>query len=143
MGLGYLLLGGNLAGFTLTSGGQTSTSRPQPQGEVRPLALDQKQALATDFLSASMAGYSDPLGSQTTSAQMMDTGLMGAFSGFSQPGGMGVNVELGVAPLQADRPPSIAEPQHPTPLAGLDAPKEHNPMLPEPQVPCSPADLSA
>lgn len=66
-----------------------------------------------------------------------------AYLGFSQPGGMGVNVELGVAPLQADRPPSIAEPQHPTPLAGLDAPKEHNPMLPEPQVPCSPADLSA
>ncbi|XP_056220550.1 microtubule-associated protein 4 isoform X2 [Seriola aureovittata] len=130
-------------GCKLTSGGQTSASRPEPQGEVRPLSFDQKQALATDFLSASMAGYSDPLGSQTSSAQMMDTGLMAAFSGFSQPGGKGVTVELGAAPLQAERPPSIAEPQHLTAPAGLDAPKEHSPMLPEPQVPRSPVDLSA
>lgn len=33
------------------------------------------------LLPASMAGYSDPLGSQTSPAQMMDTGRMGAFSG--------------------------------------------------------------
>uniref|UniRef100_A0A3B4YBR8 Microtubule-associated protein n=1 Tax=Seriola lalandi dorsalis TaxID=1841481 RepID=A0A3B4YBR8_SERLL len=63
--------------------------------------------------------------------------------GFSQPGGKGVTVELGAAPLQAERPPSIAEPQHLTAPAGLDAPKEHSPMLPEPQVPRSPVDLSA
>ncbi|KAF0028341.1 hypothetical protein F2P81_019428 [Scophthalmus maximus] len=102
------------AGCKLTSGGQTSASRLEPQGEVRPLSLDPKQALATDFL-----------------------------SGFSQPGGKGVKVELGVAPLHAERPPSIAEPQHPAPAAGLDAPKEHSPMLPEPQVPRSPVDPSA
>ncbi|XP_034428912.1 microtubule-associated protein 4 isoform X3 [Hippoglossus hippoglossus] len=101
-------------GCKLTSGGQITASRPEPQGEVRPLPLDQKQAAATDFL-----------------------------SGFSQPGGKGVNVELGAATLQADRPPSIAEPQHATPPAGLEAPKEHGPMLPEPQVPRSPADLTA
>ncbi|XP_047185683.1 microtubule-associated protein 4 isoform X3 [Scophthalmus maximus] len=130
-------------GCKLTSGGQTSASRLEPQGEVRPLSLDPKQALATDFLSATMAGYLDPLDSQTSTAQMMDTGLMGAFSGFSQPGGKGVKVELGVAPLHAERPPSIAEPQHPAPAAGLDAPKEHSPMLPEPQVPRSPVDPSA
>uniref|UniRef100_A0A3B5A214 Microtubule-associated protein n=1 Tax=Stegastes partitus TaxID=144197 RepID=A0A3B5A214_9TELE len=129
-------------GCKLTSAGQISASRPEPQGEVRPRSLDQQQALATDLLSASMAGYSDPLGSQTSPAQMMDTGLMGAFSGFSQPGGRGVTVEVGAAPLQADRPPSIAEPQHPIPAAGSDAPKEHSPMLPEPQVPRSPLDLS-
>lgn len=34
-------------------------------------------------LPASMAGYSDPLGSQTCPAQMMDAGLMGAFSGIA------------------------------------------------------------
>uniref|UniRef100_A0A665VL21 Microtubule-associated protein n=1 Tax=Echeneis naucrates TaxID=173247 RepID=A0A665VL21_ECHNA len=130
-------------GCKLTSGGLTPASRPEPQGEVRPLSLDQKQALATDFLSASMAGYSDPLGSQTGPAHMMDIGLMGAFSGFSQPGVKGVNVELGTVPIQAERPPSIAEPQHPTPPAGFDAPKEPSPMLPEPQVPRSPVDLSA
>ncbi|XP_026219823.1 uncharacterized protein LOC113164651 [Anabas testudineus] len=130
-------------GCKLTSGGQTSLSYPEPQGEVRPHSLDQKQASATDFFSASMAGYSDPLGSQTCPAQMMDAGLMGAFSGFSQPGVMGINMEVGAAPLQAERPPSIAEPQHPTPPAGSDAPKEHSPMLPEPQAPRSPQDLSA
>ncbi|XP_067342239.1 microtubule-associated protein 4 isoform X3 [Channa argus] len=130
-------------GSKLNSGGQTSLSHPEPQGEVRPQALDQKQALATDVLSASMAGYSDPLGSQNYPAQMMDAGPMGAFSGFSQPGVMGINVDVGAALSQADRPPSIAEPQHPTPPAGSDAPKEHSPMLPEPQAPRSPLDLSA
>uniref|UniRef100_A0A3P8RTP2 Microtubule-associated protein n=1 Tax=Amphiprion percula TaxID=161767 RepID=A0A3P8RTP2_AMPPE len=100
-------------GCKLTSGGQISASRPEPQGEVRPRSLDQQQASATDLL-----------------------------SGFSQPGGRGVTVEVGAAPLQADRPPSIAEPQHLTPTAGSDAPKEHSPMLPEPQVPRSPLDLS-
>ncbi|XP_069579429.1 microtubule-associated protein 4 isoform X3 [Brachyistius frenatus] len=131
------------AGCKLSSGGQISALHPEPQGEVRPRSLDQQQALATDFLSASMAGYSDPLGSQTSPTHRMDTGLMGAFSGFSQPGGMGMQVEVGAAPRQAERPPSIAEPQHATPPAGSDAPKEHSPMLPEPQAPRSPLDLSA
>ncbi len=63
--------------------------------------------------------------------------------GFSQPGGMGVNMEVGAAPLTAERIPSIAEPQHPTPLVGSDAPKEQTPMLPEPQAPRSPLDMSA
>ncbi|XP_053198174.1 microtubule-associated protein 4 isoform X2 [Scomber japonicus] len=129
-------------GCKLTAGGPTSVLRPEPQGEVRKHSLDQQQALATDFLSASMAGYSDPLGSQTSSAQMMDSGLMGAFSGFSQPAGMGMNVEVGAAPFSAERPSSIAEPQQPTPPAASDAPKEHSPMLPEPQTPRSPLDLS-
>ncbi|XP_067433943.1 microtubule-associated protein 4 isoform X2 [Thunnus thynnus] len=129
-------------GCKLTAGGPTSVLRPEPQGEVRTHSLDQQQALATDFLSASMAGYSDSLGSQTSSAQMMDSGLMGAFSGFSQPSGLGLNVEVGAAPLSAERPSSIAEPQQPTPPAASDAPKEHSPMLPEPQTPRSPLDLS-
>ncbi|XP_069007346.1 microtubule-associated protein 4 isoform X9 [Embiotoca jacksoni] len=128
-------------GCKLSSGGQISASHPEPQGEVRPRSLDQQQALATDFLSASMAGYSDPLGSQTSPTHRMDTGLIGAFSGFSQPGGMGMQVEVGAAPRQAERPPSIADAA--TPPAGSDAPKEHSPMLPEPQAPRSPLDLSA
>ncbi|XP_060920872.1 microtubule-associated protein 4 isoform X7 [Labrus mixtus] len=130
-------------GCKVTTGGQTSASRPEPQGEVWPKSLDQKQALATDFLSASMASYSDPLGSQTSPAPMMDTGRMGAFSGFSQSAGMGVNIEVGAAPLSGERTPSKAEPQHPTPTAGSEAPKEYSPMLPEPQAPRSPLDLSA
>lgn len=39
------------AGCKLTSGGQNSASRPEPQGEVRPHSLDQQQAQAADFLS--------------------------------------------------------------------------------------------
>ncbi|XP_034562238.1 microtubule-associated protein 4 [Notolabrus celidotus] len=132
-------------GCKLTAGGQTSVSHPEPQGEVWPRSLDQQQqqALATDFLSASMASYSDPLGSQTSPAHMMDAGRMGAFSGFSQPAGLGVNIEVGAAPLTAERVPSKAEPQHPTPTVGSEAPKEHSPMLPEPQAPRSPLDLSS
>lgn len=63
-------------------------------------------------------------------------------AGFSQPGGMGVNVEVGAAPLPAERIPSVAALQHPTPPVGSDAPKEHIPMRPEPQAPRSPLDLS-
>ncbi|XP_068438226.1 microtubule-associated protein 4 isoform X2 [Clinocottus analis] len=129
-------------GCKLTAGGQASTLRPEPQGEVRPRSLDQQQASAADFLSASMAGYSDPVGSQTSPAQMMDTGRMGAFPAFSQPGVMGVNVEVGAAPLSAEIQ-SIAEPQHTTHAVGSEAPKEHSPMLPEPQTPRSPLDLSS
>ncbi|XP_074549919.1 uncharacterized protein LOC141807671 isoform X5 [Halichoeres trimaculatus] len=126
-------------GCKLTAGGQTSASRPEPQGEVWPRSLDQQQALASDFLSASMASYSDP---QSSPARMMDTGRMGAFSGFSQPSGLGVNIEVGAAPLSAERVPSKAEPQLLTPTVGSEAPKEHSPMLPEPQAPRSPLDLS-
>uniref|UniRef100_A0A3P8NMJ1 Microtubule-associated protein n=1 Tax=Astatotilapia calliptera TaxID=8154 RepID=A0A3P8NMJ1_ASTCA len=131
------------AGSKLTSGEQTAASHPEPQGEVWPHSLDQQQALASDFLSVSVATYSNPLGFQTSPAQKMDANLMGAFSGFSQPGGIGMNVEVGAAPLQAEKPPSIADPQILTPPAGSVAPKEHSPMLPEPQAPRSPLDVSA
>ncbi|KAK9528223.1 hypothetical protein VZT92_014706 [Zoarces viviparus] len=120
-------------GCKLPAGGQASAVRPEPQGEVRPRSLDQQQASAADFLSASMAGYSDPVGSQTSSAHMMDTGRTGAFPAL-------VNVEVGAAPLSAE---SIAEPHHATPAVGSEAPKEHSPMLPEPQPPRSPLDLSS
>ncbi|KAE8280123.1 Microtubule-associated protein 4 [Larimichthys crocea] len=96
-------------GCKLTAGGQTSALRPEPQGEVWPHSFDQQQALATDFL-----------------------------SGFSQPGEMGVNMELGAAPLSPVRIQNIVEPS-----AGSDAPKEHTPMLPEPQPPRSSLDLPA
>ncbi|XP_024135402.1 microtubule-associated protein 4 isoform X4 [Oryzias melastigma] len=49
--------------------------------------------------------------------------------GVSQPGDIGKNMEVGASPLQAEKPPSIAKPQHPTFPA--DVPKESSPM-PEP-----------
>lgn len=42
---------------------------------------DSLSVVLYSLLPASMAGYSDPLGSQTSPAQMMDIGRMGAFSG--------------------------------------------------------------
>lgn len=63
-------------------------------------------------------------------------------AGFSQPGGMRVSVEVGSAPLSADRVQSVVEAWHPTPQLASEAPKEHTPMRPEPQAPHSPLDLS-
>ncbi|KAM6900490.1 uncharacterized protein FYW49_016998 [Xenentodon cancila] len=130
-------------GCKVTSVGQVTALHLEDQGEVRPRSLDQQQASDSDFLSASMAGFSDPLGSHTSPAPLMDTGLLGAFSGCSQPEGMGISEEVGAAPLQTEKPPSIAELQHPNPPAGSEATKEHRPMQPEPQAPRSPLDLSA
>ncbi|KAM8822357.1 uncharacterized protein AB9W97_004816 isoform 12-T14 [Spinachia spinachia] len=121
-------------GCKLTAGGPTP--RPEPQGEVRPQLLDQQGASAIDFLS----GYSDPVASQTGPGHIMDTDQMGAFPGIqpacSQLGGMGVTMEVGPGPLSVERI------QHGTPAACSEAPKEHSPMLPEPQTPRSPLDLS-
>uniref|UniRef100_A0A3P9P6X0 Microtubule-associated protein n=1 Tax=Poecilia reticulata TaxID=8081 RepID=A0A3P9P6X0_POERE len=63
--------------------------------------------------------------------------------GFSQPGGIGMNVEVGAAPLQPQKPSSISESQYPTPQAGSEVPKDHSAMLPESQAPGSPLDVSA
>ncbi|XP_032407005.1 microtubule-associated protein 4 isoform X2 [Xiphophorus hellerii] len=92
---------------------------------------------------ASMAAHSDSLASHSSSVQMMDSGMLGPFPGFSQPGGIGMNVEVGAAPLQPQKPPSISESQYPTPQAGSEVPKDHSAMLPEPQASGSPLDVSA
>uniref|UniRef100_A0A3B3WET4 Microtubule-associated protein n=1 Tax=Poecilia mexicana TaxID=48701 RepID=A0A3B3WET4_9TELE len=92
---------------------------------------------------ASMAAHSDSLASHSSSVQMMDSGMLGPFPGFSQPGGIGMNVEVGAAPLQPQKPPSISESQYPTPQTGSEVPKDHSAMLPEPQAPGSPLDVSA
>ncbi|XP_035980974.1 microtubule-associated protein 4 isoform X10 [Fundulus heteroclitus] len=92
---------------------------------------------------ACMAAHSDSLASHSSPVQMMDSGQLGTFPGFSQPGGIGMNVEVGAAPLQAQKPASISEPQFPSPQAGSDVPKDLSAMLPQPQVPHSPLDVSA
>uniref|UniRef100_A0A3P9P6T5 Microtubule-associated protein n=1 Tax=Poecilia reticulata TaxID=8081 RepID=A0A3P9P6T5_POERE len=92
---------------------------------------------------ASMAAHSDSLASHSSSVQMMDSGMLGPFPGFSQPGGIGMNVEVGAAPLQPQKPSSISESQYPTPQAGSEVPKDHSAMLPESQAPGSPLDVSA
>ncbi|XP_047205824.1 microtubule-associated protein 4 isoform X4 [Girardinichthys multiradiatus] len=96
-----------------------------------------------DTGAASMATHSDSLASHSSPVQMMDSGLLGTFSGFSQPEGIGMNVEVGTAPLQPQKLPSVSELQYPSPRAGSDVPKDHSAMLPEPHAPLSPLDVSA
>nr|XP_014015274.1 unnamed protein product [Salmo salar] len=105
--------GAQKPGSKVTPGGQISASRPEPQVEVRPNSAEHQVFAATDFLSGSMAGVPDQWSSQPNNPrQMMDSGLIGDSSGFSQPA-MGVNMDMGMALLSAERPPSIAEHQKP------------------------------
>eukprot|EP00063_Salmo_salar_P061733 XP_014036568.1 PREDICTED: microtubule-associated protein 4-like isoform X1 [Salmo salar] len=105
-------------GSKVTPGGQMSASRPEPQGEVRPNSSEQQVFAA---LSGSMTGFPDHWSSQPNNPpKMMDSGLMGDSSGFSQPA---MGMEMGIAPLSTERPPSIAEPQKPPPQAA-NTPKD-------------------
>ncbi|KAI5606504.1 microtubule-associated protein 4-like isoform X9 [Silurus asotus] len=95
-------------GFSGIPGEHISVSKK----EVQPHLIDQ-QALVSDFLPGSMAGFPDHWGAQSQPSQMMDTGFMGTFSGFSQPMGLGTNMESGVASPQSEKPSSIADTQQP------------------------------
>ncbi|XP_051910112.1 microtubule-associated protein 4 isoform X6 [Hippocampus zosterae] len=102
-------------GCKVTTGGQTSMSLPEHQGDGQLHKVDPQQFLAADFL-----------------------------SDFSPPAGPGLNMEAGTAALIAEKPPSIADPLQPAPSAVSEGPKvPHSPMLAEPQTPRSPPDLSA
>ncbi|KAI4806747.1 hypothetical protein KUCAC02_017554 [Chaenocephalus aceratus] len=101
-------------GCKLSAGEQISVLRPEPQGEVRSHSLDQQQAFATDFLSDFPQAW-------------WHGGQCG-----------------GCHPSQQRGTPSIAEPQHShNPQWVQKSPKGHSPMMPEPQPPRSPLDLSA
>ncbi|XP_051910110.1 microtubule-associated protein 4 isoform X4 [Hippocampus zosterae] len=132
------------AGCKVTTGGQTSMSLPEHQGDGQLHKVDPQQFLAADFLSASMLGSPDPPTSPHNPAQMIHSSPTGLFSDFSPPAGPGLNMEAGTAALIAEKPPSIADPLQPAPSAVSEGPKvPHSPMLAEPQTPRSPPDLSA
>ncbi|XP_026858778.2 microtubule-associated protein 4 isoform X2 [Electrophorus electricus] len=108
-----------ILGSSVTPGGQILASPAETRGEVRPHLIGQ-HALASDILPAlgSVAAFSDQWVASSHPSQMMDTDLMGPFSGFSQPMmGLGMNIDVGVVPLQTEKPPSIADTQKPTLLA--------------------------
>ncbi|XP_038840655.1 uncharacterized protein LOC120039286, partial [Salvelinus namaycush] len=86
------------------TGGTDISFAPRTTGEVRPNSAEHQVFAATEFLSVSSQPNNPP--------QMMDSGLIGDSSGFSQPA-MGVNMDMGMALLSAERPPSIAEHQKP------------------------------
>ncbi|XP_035268442.1 microtubule-associated protein 4 isoform X1 [Anguilla anguilla] len=119
----------NPAGLAVTLGGQKAAQRPEPQGEVRPHPTEQR-VFATDFLSGSMmSGFGNQWDSQPIAPQMQGGGLMGTFPGFSQPGM--VNMDVGMAPFQTERPPSIAEPQK-SPLSLASEPQKQPPPFSSP-----------
>ncbi|KAF5899350.1 microtubule-associated protein 4-like isoform X1, partial [Clarias magur] len=105
---------------TVTTEELISLSHQELQKEVQPHLIDQ-QALVSDFLPVSMSDFPDHWGAQSHPPQMMDTGFMGPFSGFSQPVGMGTNMDIGVASLLSEKPSSIADTQQP-PLLAAEAP---------------------
>ncbi|XP_030623355.1 microtubule-associated protein 4 isoform X2 [Chanos chanos] len=126
-------------GSLVTPGGQISPSRPEPQGEVRPRdhAADQ-QAFVSDFIPGSMAGFPDQWGAQPNPAQLLDSALMGPFTGFSPPAmGMDVNMDVGMVPMQPEKNQSIAEPQK-SPSLASEPPKK----TAEPQTPTTPKNTS-
>ncbi|XP_077591694.1 uncharacterized protein LOC144209324 isoform X7 [Stigmatopora nigra] len=102
-------------GCIMTTGGQTSMSQLEHQGEGQPHKADKQQQ---QFLAD--------------------------ISGFSHSGSPGLNIEVGTTSFSPEKPPSIADPLQPAPIVGSEAPKgPHSPMLPEPQAPRSPLDMSA
>ncbi|XP_038165404.1 microtubule-associated protein 4-like isoform X3 [Cyprinodon tularosa] len=140
-----------------------SPAQPGPEGKVERDFMAQLEAETfddqvketvgkTDYIplldnddtrAVSMAAHSDSLASHSSPVQIMDSGLLGTFQGFSQPGGIGMTVEVGASPVQTQKTPSISEPQFPTPQAASDVPKDHSAALPEFHAPSSPLDASA
>ncbi|XP_053491418.1 microtubule-associated protein 4 isoform X6 [Ictalurus furcatus] len=118
-------------GLSGKPGEQIPVSHQELQKEEQPRLIDQ-QALVSDFLPGSMAGFPDHWGAQSRPSQMMDTGFMGTFSGFPQPMGLGTNIDSGIASLQSEKPSSIADTQQPLLLA-----------TEAPITPKSPLDLPA
>ncbi|CAL8311073.1 unnamed protein product [Merluccius merluccius] len=100
---------------TALENGEKKAEGAQKPGKILTMLLKDTSILS---LSLSLVNLTPgPLGSPTGPVQVVDSSLVGAFSGF---------MEGGVALLPAERPPSIAEPQ------------QHSSMLPEPQAPRGP-----
>ncbi|XP_046880182.1 microtubule-associated protein 4 isoform X7 [Hypomesus transpacificus] len=100
-------------GSKVTQGEPMSASRPEPQGEVRPHSTE-------------LPGFTQDFPSDSSQHAV----------GVNMAGGPG-----GVAPLQTERPQSVAEPQ--TPPSQTPQSPRHGSMAPEPQSPGTPLDLSA
>ncbi|XP_067309902.1 microtubule-associated protein 4 isoform X3 [Pseudorasbora parva] len=104
---------GKREGSGFMSAGQTGGQRQDPQGEIRPSPPGQ-YVYKNDFQSGptSMLG----LGNQQMGSTVKDNS-MDSFLGFSQPGmNIGMNMNVGMAPFQSSKPPSMVEPQKTSPL---------------------------
>nr|XP_005171300.1 microtubule-associated protein 4 isoform X2 [Danio rerio] len=105
--------------------------RHDPQGEIRPSPPGQ-YVYKNDFQSgpASMIGMPVQLGNQ------QKDNSMDSFLGFSQPGmNIGMNMNVGMAPFQSSKPPSMGEPQKTSPLFA------NEPLKPS-QITANPSETS-
>ncbi|KAK3571622.1 hypothetical protein QTP86_015357, partial [Hemibagrus guttatus] len=122
--VGFCIFVTGIVGLSGTPEGHISVLHQELQKEDQPSLIDQ-QALVSDFLPGSMAGVPDHWGTQSHPSQFIDASLMGTFSGFTQPVGLGTNMDSGVVSLQSEKPSSIADTQQP-PMLATEAPK--NPL---------------
>ncbi|KAJ8337250.1 hypothetical protein SKAU_G00384700 [Synaphobranchus kaupii] len=133
---------GKKEGSGMMPAGQTPQNQDL-QGDMWSFQTEQ-QVLNTDFLSGpvSMGGFPGQWGTQPMVPEMQATSL---FTGFSQPGMEIMNMDVGMAPLSAERPPSMAEPQQPPSLFASEPPKlAQMPNKPNDQNPFgSPPDTTA
>ncbi|XP_067219900.1 microtubule-associated protein 4 isoform X9 [Chanodichthys erythropterus] len=116
---------GKREGSGFMSAGQTGGQRQDPQGEIRPSPPGQYVYNKNDFQSGptSMIGMPVQLGNQQMGSTVKDNS-MDSFLGFSQPGmNIGMNMNVGMAPFQSSKPPSMVEPQKTSPLFANEPPK--------------------
>ncbi|XP_043117394.1 microtubule-associated protein 4 isoform X2 [Puntigrus tetrazona] len=115
---------GKREGSGFLSAGQTGGQRQGPQGDIHPSPPGQ-YVYKNDFQSgpASMIEKPVQLGSQQMGSTVKDNS-MDSFLGFSQPGmNIGMNMNVGMAPFQSSKPPSMGEPQKTSPLFASEPPK--------------------
>ncbi|XP_042629092.1 microtubule-associated protein 4-like isoform X3 [Cyprinus carpio] len=99
------------------SAGQTGGQRQDPQGDIHPSPSGQ-YVYKNDFQSGLVSMIEKPvqLGNQQMGSAVKDNS-MDSFLGFSQPGmNIGMNMNVGMAPFQSSKPPSMGEPQRTLPL---------------------------
>ncbi|XP_051989710.1 microtubule-associated protein 4-like isoform X6 [Xyrauchen texanus] len=111
-------------GSGFMSGDLTRGQHQDPRGEIRPSQPGQ-YVYKNDFQSGSASVIGNPLqlGNQQMGSAMKDNS-MDSFLGFSQPGiNMGMNMNVGMAPFQSSKLPSMIEPQKTSPLFVNEPPK--------------------
>ncbi|XP_016341616.1 microtubule-associated protein 4 isoform X3 [Sinocyclocheilus anshuiensis] len=115
---------GKREGSGFLSAVQTGGQRQDPQGEIHPSPPGQ-YVYKNDFQSGPTSMNEKPvqLGNQQMGSTVKDNS-MDPFLGFSQPGmNIGMNMNVGMAPFQSSKPPSMGEPQKTSPLFANEPPK--------------------
>ncbi|XP_058609029.1 microtubule-associated protein 4 isoform X5 [Onychostoma macrolepis] len=115
---------GKREGSGFLSAGQTGGQRQDPQGDIHPSPPGQYM-YKNDFQSGPTSMIEKPvqLGNQQMGSTVKDNS-MDSFLGFSQPGmNIGMNMNVGMAPFQSSKPPSMGEPQKTSPLFANEPPK--------------------